>query len=115
MNLNQILDALWGRLPQEGAGAQASIAVLGWQEARLSSATPPLHEVPVLHPYIQAGSKVTAELKLTPPPGHNCALEGGASSMQKRDMSTALFIWVRILAIRRNAKCNTGILYGCII
>ena len=115
MNLNQILEAFWMALPQEGAGAQASIAAVGWQAIRLSSATPPLHEVPVLQPYIQAGANVTAELKLTPPPGHNCALDGRARSIQKRDMSTALFIWVWIRAIRRNAKCNTGILYGCII
>ena len=69
-NLNHILEAFCELVPQDGAGAQASIAVVGWQAIRLSNDMPPLHEVPVLQPYIQAGSKGTAELKFTPPPGH---------------------------------------------
>lgn len=69
-----MLDPLLGADPHVGGGAHASIAVVGWHDALLSKFTPPLHDVPVLQPYIQAGSKVTAPVaKFTAPPGHICA------------------------------------------
>ena len=61
-------------VPQVGAGAHASIDAMGSQAGRLSKATPPLQEVPVLQPYIHAGSNVTADAKLEPPPGQTCPL-----------------------------------------
>ena len=66
-----MFEPLFAGIPQVGAGAHASMAVVGWHVALLSKLTPPLHEVPVLQPYIQAGSNVTAPLaKFTAPPGH---------------------------------------------
>ena len=94
MNLNHTLEASCEGVPQEGLGAQASMAVVGWQATRLSNDTPPLQEVPVLQPYIQEGSNVTAEAKLVPPPGHNCAKEGGVSKHTIRYTSSTVFIRV---------------------
>jgi hypothetical protein len=69
-----MFDPLFATVPQVGAGAHASIAVVGWHENLLSKFTPPLHDVPVLQPYIHAGSNVTGPLaKFTAPPGHICA------------------------------------------
>lgn len=77
-------------MAQEGSAPQASIGMVGSQEGRLSKLTPPLQELPVLQPYIHAGSNMMALLKLVPPPGHNCALEGRLNHSSTDDMMAIL-------------------------
>jgi hypothetical protein len=68
-----------------GAGAQPSNAVVGSQAARLSKATPPVHAA--VHPLIHDWSKVTVPAKLTPPPGHNCALVTTVHNTKQRKIN----------------------------